>query len=88
MAVETEALERVIITKEFVGIFFMAVCAVDEATNEEILEKCNRENPSGTTAGWSSVVRALEPGDESITEEHLPQACAEYPDRTHFLVGC
>jgi hypothetical protein len=83
-----EVLDRVVITKAFVGLLFMQVCALADATDEEILALCNRENPAGTTNGWSSVIRALEEEDEFITEEHLPIVCGEYPERRHFLVAC
>ncbi|MCH8135376.1 MAG: hypothetical protein IIB77_05285, partial [Proteobacteria bacterium] len=46
---------RVIITKAMVGICHMQVCAIDDATDEEILEKCNAENLAGTKNGWGHV---------------------------------
>ena len=79
-------MDRVIITSPVVGICHMQVCAVKDATDEEILHVCNRGNPSGTTNGWSSVVREAEP--DSIFKTPAPVACAETPDRIHFLVGC
>jgi hypothetical protein len=83
-----EVLDRVVITKAMVGICFMQVCALAEATDEEILALCNRENPAGTTNGWASVVRALEEEPTLITDAHLPVVCGEYPERRHFLVAC
>ena len=75
-------LEQVLITHPFVGICHMQVCAVSDATDEEILEVCNRSNPSGTTGGWSTVVH-------DGAEPHMnPCKCGDYPERVHFLVGC
>lgn len=78
-------MERIIITKPMIGIFGMQVCAVQDATDEEILQKCNSENPSGTTAGWGRVVRHLRK-QEPI--KILPVKCEKYPDRKHFLIYC
>lgn len=64
----------------------MQVCCVADATNEEILEKCNRDNPSGTTNGWGIVIRTLEDADGR--KEALPGPCEAHHDRLHFLVGC
>jgi hypothetical protein len=69
------------VTREFVGICHMQVCADSEATDEAILEVCNRENPSGTTNGWSRVVRDAE-GPQA------PVQCHDDAKRTHFLVAC
>lgn len=74
-----EAGRRVIVTKPMVGVCHMQVCAVADATDEEILDVCNRENPSGTTHGWSEVVRE---GDGA------PVPCADDPGRRHFLAVC
>lgn len=80
--------ERVIVSKAMVGICGMQVCAVADATDEEILAVCNSENPAGTTNGWGEVVRAPEEGSMFKTENSVPVACAEFPDRKHFLVLC
>lgn len=70
---------RVIITKGIIGICHMQVCAVANATDEEILEVCNRENPSGTQHGWAIVIR---------DGEGAPVPCAGNSGRQHFLVSC
>lgn len=75
----TENMDRVIITQPFVGICHMQVCAVADATDQEILRVCNAKNPSGTTHGWSAVIRD---GDVA------PVVCDSYPDRRHFMVSC
>ena len=78
-------MERVEITQCMVGICHMQVCAVDDATDEEILEVCNSQNPSGTSGGWQEVVREEL---EFNIKEMLPRPCSDYPGRTHFLVAC
>jgi len=73
--------KRVIVTRMMLGICHMQVCAVKDATDEEILEACNRENPSGTQNGWMEVIRTGNP-------ETLPGQCVRYSYRFHFLVVC
>lgn len=72
--------QRIIVTAPFIGICHMQVCAVNDATDEEILREANKQNPSGTTNGWSSIVREV---------PHGPGPCADNPDsRTHYLLAC
>lgn len=70
---------KVIVTKEVIGICYMQVCADKSATDEEILSVCNRENPSGTTNGWASVIRE---------GQGAPVVCADDSNRLHILVSC
>jgi hypothetical protein len=72
-------MEKVVVTNPFVGICHMQVCADKSATDDEILSVCNRENPSGTSNGWSSIVKE---GDGA------PVVCADDPSRLHILVAC
>lgn len=81
-SVET-ILPRVLVTNIFCGLFYMQVCAVDDVTDEEILEVCNRENPSGTTGGWCGVVRD---NSHPAGENAAPGKCEDHTGRTHFLV--
>lgn len=74
---------RVIVTKEFVGICHMQVCAVANATDKEILEICNQENPSGTSLGWCNVIR-----EDKETPQKNPVICDKNPKRRHFLINC
>ena len=79
-------MDRVVVTIRHVfpsvlGLCYMQVCAVEDATDEEILAVCNRDNPAGTSKGWMEVVRENEP-DEAMR----PIACDEYPGRKNFLV--
>ena len=55
-------MKRVEITNMAVGICYMQVCTVLDATDEEILEICNYQNPSGTKQGWTKVIRKEEDG--------------------------
>lgn len=78
---------RVIITRPVLGAVHMQVCATSDATDVEILDVCNRENPSGTSAGWTAVIRKPD-GSMFQTPNTAPKQCAEDPSRTHFLVIC
>jgi hypothetical protein len=73
--------DRVIISRSVVGIFYMQVCVVSDATDEEILRVCNRDNPSGTTHGWTTVIRSTD-GNQA------PVVCNQNSERIHFLVSC
>jgi len=76
-------MERVEITRHMIGICHMQVCAVKDATHEEILEVANRENPSGTSQGWTEVL------DENYKYENArPGPCDDDPDRIHYLLVC
>ena len=80
-------MNRVVVLKQVVGICHMQVCCEKNTTDEEILAVCNRENLSGTTNGWSSVLR------KTVTEGFFeglqgPVTCADDPGRVHILVAC
>jgi hypothetical protein len=79
-------MNKIEITRPIIGICYMQVCAEKDATDEEILAVCNRENPSGTTYGWSRVIRQ----DTMRNDEgnKLPIQCKDNPNRIHFLVCC
>lgn len=72
-------MDKVIVTRFAVGICHMQACVIADASDEEILEVCNKENPSGTTNGWTSIIRE---GDGS------PVQCASHPERLHILAVC
>jgi hypothetical protein len=76
-------LDRVIVSRMMVGICHMQVCAVKSATNKEILEVCNRDNPTGISSRWGKVLRK---GTRDLKTAPVP--CEKYPSRTHFLVSC
>ena len=78
-------MDRVVITKYMMGLLGMQVCAERDATNEEILSVCNNQNPSGTSHGWTTVVRTEE---DSVAEGQTPVQCEECPDRLHFIIFC
>ena len=81
-------MERVVVTRAIVGIAHMQVCAVADATDEEILAVCNVQNPSGTTAGWVSVIRENYDDEFWGGKKKRPVVCADDPTRKHFIVGC
>ena len=81
-------MSRVEVSRAFHGLARMQVCAEADATDEEILATCNAANPSGTTNGWTCVVRAVVPGDDTKQPKHMPTPCGSYPERLHFLVQC
>lgn len=76
-------MERVEVVKAVHGIVHMIVCALKDATDKEILAVCQRDNPSGTQNGWTSVIRA----DEEYPRNN-PVVCSEHPGRLHFMVSC
>lgn len=82
MTPTTPPSERIMVMRMFHDICTMSVCAVADVTDEEILEFCNRENPSGTSNGWARVER-----NNEERPDRNPVKCEEY-DRTHFLVVC
>ncbi len=65
----------------------MGVCAESDVTDDEIIEVCNRENISGTTGGWQTVIRKHNP-DGWLQGNTEPITCADDPKRTHFLIEC
>ena len=82
-------MERVIITRRMVGAVAMQVCADRDATDEEILNVCNIQNPSGTSNGWVSVVREVKEDNPFYTKYSLPVPCGDNPEtRLHFIVLC
>lgn len=80
-------MERVVVSRKIVNIFTMQVCAVNDATDEEILHVCNRDNLCGTTNGWVQVIRVPD-GSLGSEENKAPVPCADDASRTHFLVTC
>ena len=75
-----EPMDRVVITIPIVGPAHMQVCAVKDATDEEILAKC-AENVAGTQHGWTTVLR-----QDGNTWGSIP--CAVHPNRVHVYVMC
>jgi len=72
-------MNRVVVTRPVVGICYMQVCAVKDATDEEILRVANSENPSGTHNGWMTVIRQ---------GKGKPVTCSDDKGRKHFLLSC
>jgi hypothetical protein len=80
-------LKRVEVISDYYGLTCMQVCVVHDASDKEILGVCNRENPSGTSAGWNKVVRKLEDVSWAV-EGSLLGHCKDFPERIHFLIFC
>ena len=80
---DAKSLERVEINRPMIGLCYMQVCAVKDATDEEILRKCNAENLSGTANGWIGVCR-----EDPKKDRTNPVQCKDHKDRMHFLVYC
>lgn len=61
--------------RRITGLSGMLVCCPEEATDDQILEFCNRNNPSGTSRGWDNVLR------------RNVETC-EFKGRVHHIVVC
>lgn len=81
-------MNRVVVTKPFCGLVAMQVCACKDATDEEILDVCNKENRAGTSNGWMQVLRTEDQLSNGQPKECLPIQCEDAEDRLHFLVYC
>lgn len=77
-------MNRVVVSRAMVGIYGMQVCACKDASDDEILNVCNTENPAGTSNGWTCVIRDAEREGPKC----VPAQCADDPERMHFLVTC
>ena len=74
-------MNRVVITIPVAGVAYMEVCAVRDATDQEILAKC-AENVAGTQHGWTTVLRQKD-------KPWGPSPCLADPaGRVHFYVMC
>ena len=78
-------MEKVIQTVAFVNIYTCQVCAEKDLTDEEVVQLLEESNPTGTSNGWSSIVREV---TDVFDESCMPKPCADYPDRMHYLVTC
>lgn len=86
-------MERVVVSRKFCGLLYMQVCVVLDATDDEILSVCNRDNPAGTSGGWVTVIREgyqspLDELENKGSQRLWPVLCEEEPNRQHILVGC
>lgn len=80
MAIKRSTYPRVVVTRPMIGICYMQVCAVKDASDAEILAAANADNPSGTRAGWSVV--------ERTEKDMVPVQCQDDPKRLHFILSC
>ncbi len=83
---EDKMKDRVVITKPIMGVCYMQVCAVKDATDQEILDYCNTHNRSGTQNGWTRVIRTVE--DDNGQTEFLPVVCNNDRNRQHLILVC
>ena len=84
-------MDRVEVTISMIGLTLMQVCAIKDATDEEILQIANSENPAGTTNGWTLVIRENNKPDyweDDTFEQAKPVQCEDHPDRMHFILVC
>lgn len=77
--------QKVLMVKPMLGIASMIVCCTKDATDEEILDFCNRNNLCGTSRGWCQVVRK----DKKYPQRD-PVACQDEDgrERFHIIVDC
>ena len=81
--------QRVCVTLPFAGLRAMQVCAVADATDEEILKVCNEENPQLVQRGWHTVVRTEADCErEHVDKEAVPGKCVECEGRLHIIALC
>jgi len=81
--------QRVLVTLPYAGFRAMQVCVVEEATDEEILKICNRENPQLVNGGWHTVVKSKKHAKEcGVDENSAPGKCEDCPGRLHKIILC
>ena len=81
--------KRVLVTVPYAGLRAMQVCVVDDATDQEILAVCNRENPLRVSGGWHTVVKDAEHARNiGVDEAAAPVKCVECPGRIHKIAIC
>ena len=81
-------MDKIIITRSALGLAAMQVCCEKNATDEEILEVCNTNNPSGTEQGWNIVLSSKEDADRVEMSGSAPVVCGVYPERLHKIILC
>jgi hypothetical protein len=81
--------QRVCVTLPFAGLRAMQVCCEADATDAEILEVCNRENPQTVQRGWHTVVRSVDHAEElGVDVAAAPGQCADCAGRMHKIALC
>lgn len=73
----------VVVTRPFIGLLYMQVCAHKDVPPPVAEDAANRENPSGTSGGWHIITE-----QNAETDEQKPVACVNDPDRLHYLLVC
>lgn len=77
--------EDVVVTKPFIGLLYMQVCAYGEVPPQRVEDRANALNPSGTSTGWHIIV-VDEPEEDGPSK--APVRCADDPARVHYLLNC
>lgn len=83
--------KRAMVTGAYAGLFACQVCVVPDATDEEILAVCNRDDPRTEGFSWTKVIRTKEDvkaeGLRSLDGSSvIPGQCVECPPRLHMIV--
>ena len=66
------------------GVFDMQVCVPKTATNKEIKDFANDENPAGTRNGW--FIRKQ--GDELLGGADERTQCEDDKEKVHIMLDC
>jgi hypothetical protein len=66
-----------------IGFVHTSVCAVADATPDEIRGAANRASPTGLDHGWE-----ISEDKEFATGEPNPCPCNEHEGRQHWLLVC
>jgi len=83
-----DQLPRVMMMTDWLSLVAGCVCVVQDATDEEILEYCNKSHHPGTTNGWALVVHDADRWKGVLGDECSPVQCADHKGRIHYVVMC
>lgn len=75
----------VVVTRGFMGLLYMQVCAHKDVPHDVVQDEANRQNPAGTENGWFLIV---EDGEHGNSPDQWPVACKDDPDRFHYMLVC
>ena len=85
----TEIESRVLVTRRMMGLLAMQVCCVEDATDKQILDVCNQDNPCGTSNGWCNVINSKKDALKLFSDaKAAPVKCDDTPGRLHKVVLC
>jgi hypothetical protein len=75
--------EDVVVTRPFVGLLYMQVCAYGEVPPERVQERANELNPAGTSNGWFVITE-----DSTDHPGQGPVPCEQDRARLHWMLNC